>query len=56
MAEVNLFKGSLRKVDLTEADLSRSNLYSVDFYLATTQGTLFEDANLKKTLLAQSHE
>ena len=56
MAEINLFKGNLRKSNLTEADLSRSNLYGVDFYQANTQDALFEDANLKKTLLAQSHE
>lgn len=56
LTEINLFKGSLRKAVLTEVDLSRSNLYSVDFYQAILQDTLFEDANLNKTLLSQSEE
>jgi uncharacterized protein YjbI with pentapeptide repeats len=54
MVEANFFKGSLRKANLTEADLSDSNLYGVDFYKAVTQDTIFDNANLKKTLVAQS--
>jgi uncharacterized protein YjbI with pentapeptide repeats len=55
MVEANFFKGSLRKANLMEADLSRSNLYGVDFYNAVVEETLFDNANLKKTSLAQAY-
>jgi uncharacterized protein YjbI with pentapeptide repeats len=52
MAGVNLFQGSLEKADLTSCDLRHSNLYEAEFFEATTNGTIFEGANLKMTKLA----
>jgi uncharacterized protein YjbI with pentapeptide repeats len=48
---VNLFMGSLRKSRLVSADLTGANLYAADFYKAVVGKTLFDGANLKKSLL-----
>jgi len=48
---VNLMEGSLMKARLTGADLSDSNLYSVEFIGATVGETDFSGANLDLTAL-----
>ena len=39
-----------------EADLSRSNLFGVDFYKAVMGKTILDGANLKRTLLHRRTE
>ena len=48
---VNLMEGSLMKARLTNADVSYSNFYSVEFMNATIGGTDFTGANLDLTKL-----
>lgn len=52
MRFINLFDGSLRKTRITGADLRGSNLSGVDLYKSIQGDTLFEGANLNRTILA----
>jgi uncharacterized protein YjbI with pentapeptide repeats len=51
MRGANLFMASLRKSRLVQTDLTGSNLYGVDFYKAVVGKTVFDAANLKKSML-----
>jgi len=48
---INLFKGSLRGVDMKECDFSHSNLYSVEFYKTKQYEVKFDGANLRRSNL-----
>ncbi len=51
LIQANLLEADLRKADLTSANLSSANLFSAQFLSATSTGAVFDNANLKRTLL-----
>jgi uncharacterized protein YjbI with pentapeptide repeats len=53
LAEANLFEAAIDKADLTAADLRGSNAYGGDFYETIVEDVLFDEANLRMTLLAE---
>ena len=48
---INLFRGSLRRMDLKICDFSRSNLYAVEMYKTKLYEVKFNGANLKRSSL-----
>ena len=49
LTSMNLFLGSLEKANLTDADLSGSNMYGVEFLDARFHNTVGKGTNLKMT-------
>ncbi|MHC4600198.1 MAG: DUF2169 family type VI secretion system accessory protein, partial [Planctomycetota bacterium] len=50
--KVNLLQASFDSADLTDGDFRASNLFQAEFLDAKTEGTMFDQANLKGTKLA----
>ena len=48
---INLFRGSLRRMDMKICDFSHSNLYAVEMYKTKLFEVNFSGANLKKSML-----
>jgi uncharacterized protein YjbI with pentapeptide repeats len=54
MLDMNLFKGSLEKANLTGAIFNGSNLYGVEFLEAHLEKTQLGGANVKATKLQEA--
>lgn len=53
LLRTNLFRADFEHADLTGADCSESNLFEAGFLDTVTEGTRFQSANLKRTILAK---
>ena len=56
MRGLDLLQGSLRKSRLVKADLTRSNLFGVDFFKAVLGGTILDHADTKRSLLERRED
>lgn len=56
LRHANLHLASLRKARLVDADLRGANCFAVDFWRAVLGQTRMQNANLKRTLLADHYE